>query len=77
MSNVIGINELFKMLDDYRIIKTNEIELEIINEKQKELGIEFPEAMILFYKYFGNDEKSILKVVICFRYMVKMFYGAT
>lgn len=49
------MNELYKMLDVYRENVTDEIEPEIIDEKQKELGVEFPDAMKEFYQHFGND----------------------
>ena len=49
------MNELYNMLDDYRENKNNGIDLETINDKQQELGVVFPDAMKLFYQYFGND----------------------
>ena len=49
------MNELYNMLDDYRENKINGIDLETINDKQQELGVVFPDAMKLFYQYFGND----------------------
>ena len=49
------MNELYKMLDVYRKNVTDEIKPEILDEKQKELGVEFPEGMKEFFQHFGYD----------------------
>lgn len=51
------MKELYKLLDEYRENVTNEVDLEIIDEKQKQLGVIFPDAMREFYHHFGNDIK--------------------
>lgn len=50
------MNELYKMLDVYRKNITEEIETKILDKKQKELGVTFPDAMKDFYQHFGNDK---------------------
>lgn len=50
------MNELYKMLDVYRNKITKEVEKEELDNKQKELGIIFPDAMREFYQHFGNDK---------------------
>ena len=51
------MEDLYKLVDSYRENITNKVELEILDEKQKELGVLFPDAMRAFYKHFGNDIK--------------------
>lgn len=51
------MRELYKRLDAYRQNITDEIKPEVIDEKQKELGVIFPDAMKEFYKHFGNDKE--------------------
>ena len=51
------MNELYKLLNNYRENVTREIDLEILDEKQNDLGIVFPDAMREFYQHFGNDRK--------------------
>lgn len=57
IKEMMKMNELYKLLDAYRENVTSEVDLEIIDEKQKELGIIFPDAMRTFYQHFGNDKK--------------------
>lgn len=51
------MNELYKRLDVYRENIINGVELKILDKKQKELGVIFPDAMKEFYQHFGNDTK--------------------
>ena len=51
------MKELYEMLDTYRQNITDEIKPEVIDKKQKELGVIFPDAMKEFYKHFGNDKE--------------------
>lgn len=53
------LDKFFKVLDDYRNNITNHVDISVIEEKQKELKVKFPQAMVEFYIYFGNDEEVL------------------
>lgn len=63
LSNRKDINIMLKedyiKLDVYRKEITPQIDKELIENKERELGIKIPERMAEFYEYYGND-KSIL-----------------
>ena len=50
------IEDLLKLLDTYRSKISDYVDIGIIEKKQKELNVEFPQSMTEFYIHFGNDE---------------------
>lgn len=58
------MTKLYKLLDNYRENITSEMDLEILNKKQNDLGIVFPDAMREFYQHFGNDRKVMTSFYI-------------
>ncbi len=49
------MNELFHHIDVYRTNITNGVPEEVLDQKEKELGVRLPEGMRDFYMKFGND----------------------
>lgn len=49
------MNKLFDVINTFREMQSDVIEYEIINKKQNELNVIFPDAMRKFYHYYGND----------------------
>ena len=51
------MNKLFAQIDVFRTNVTEGISEDILNKKEKELGINLPEGMRDFYMKFGNDKE--------------------
>lgn len=54
------LKEIYEKLDIYRKMITPKVAKEIIENKQNELGVKFPEVMVEFYEYYGNDDNILL-----------------
>ena len=54
------LKEIYEKLDIYRKMVTPKVAKEIIENKQKELGLKFPERMVEFYEYYGNDNSILI-----------------
>jgi hypothetical protein len=54
------LKEIYEKLDIYRKIITPKVAKEVIENKQNELGVKFPEVMVEFYEYYGNDDSILL-----------------
>lgn len=50
------MNELFDRINTFRKKHYDVIDYKIIDAKQKELNVIFPDAMRKFYHYYGNDK---------------------
>lgn len=50
------LEKYLKILDKYRSNISNYVDMEIIEKKQNELNVKFPQSMIDFYIHFGNDK---------------------
>lgn len=50
---------LYENLNKFRDNITNNLDIEIINKKEKECGVNFPKALKSFYLYFGNDKRVL------------------
>lgn len=48
-----------KIVEEFLIRKSIHVERKIIEQKAKELGIVFPEPMIEFYEFFGNNDEVL------------------
>lgn len=53
------LETLFKILNKYRNKISDYVDIGIIEKKQKELNVEFPQSMIQFYTHFGNDDEVL------------------
>lgn len=53
------LEKYFKVLDEYRNNVTGCVDINVIEEKQKELKVEFPLEFVEFYTHFGNDEEVL------------------
>ncbi len=54
------LKEIYEKLDIYRKMITPKVAKEVIEIKQNELGVNFPEVMVEFYEYYGNDDSILL-----------------
>ncbi len=53
------LDKFFVILDDYRRSIAAHVEKNTIEEKQRELNVKFPPAMVEFYTHFGNDKEVL------------------
>lgn len=56
---VMMIAEYLEIIEEFLVDKSIHVERKIIEQKAKELGITFPEPMIEFYEFFGNNYKVL------------------
>ena len=55
------LDVLYENLNEFRKDITNNLNINVINKKEKECGVNFPKAMNIFYSYFGNDKRVSVK----------------
>lgn len=53
------LDVLYENLNKFRKDITNNLDINVINKKEKECGVNFPKAMNIFYSYFGNDKRVL------------------
>lgn len=53
------LEKIYNQLNKYLIKTENKMDLVEIKNQEKRLGIAFPEAMVDFYEYYGNNKEVL------------------
>lgn len=58
--SIADLNAEFEKLNVFRKTITEQMKKQEIEKKASELGVKFPESMISFYEFYGNDKEFLL-----------------